>query len=214
MTANSQVFHDLNSRTWPSARKVRNRAEERFLSTSYGEAATGSADAVMKTPMDTSGSTTDRKGRDAETVGRARRSNKMAMLSPREKRSLMSWSSSPAAESGSLKQRAAILHCEELSQTVEGQESLLLPRRAGRHRAWLRPCSARSSVCASAPHQLRVVCSTRRSGRTTRSIGSPGPSPSVTFWKFESGGARRPGGTDGITDSAMRRSAGFPWEWA
>ncbi len=31
---------------------------------------------------------------------------------------------------GSLKQRAAILHCLELSQTVEGQESLLLPRRA------------------------------------------------------------------------------------
>jgi hypothetical protein len=29
---------------------------------------------------------------------------------------------------GSLMQRAAILHCVELSQTVEGQESLLLFR--------------------------------------------------------------------------------------
>ena len=48
---------------------------------------------------------------------------------------------------------------------------------------------------------LRVVYSTRRSGRTTTSIGSPGPSSSVTFWKLESGGGSATWATDGVTDN-------------
>ena len=68
------------------------------------------------------------------------------------------------------------------------------PRRAGRPGCRRRGCSARCAGRGCRTSPVRAVCSTRRSGRTARLIGSPGKSLSVTFWKLLSGGAAGAGG--------------------
>ncbi|GAB3936020.1 hypothetical protein GCM10027614_11850 [Micromonospora vulcania] len=54
---------------------------------------------------------------------------------------------------------------------------------------------------------VREVCSTRRSGRTARLIGSPGKSFSVTFWKLLSGGAAAGAGAAVAADGGTARPA-------